>query len=496
MQLLIKKLGAIKNNTQPIDLAKRFYIFVGLNNSGKTYVSQLLWTIFNEKNINQFAKKSQIKNKLDINSQEHNEIEITPQIVEDILEEFAEFIKAQLVETYNTNQYSWFTKDISLAFQFNEEEIYNYGLELNFNINIDDQQNLKYIVVEKNKNSNLVSVAKKEMKEIPIDFFDKISKQHFEQHQKVIQKTISESLIAAIIGLLLKHNHATFFLPASRIFYPIFYRYIYDIERRKREQDIKQLLDLIESSDNLAQVSPNKIREIGLFKRSYTEPMNQVFEAIYSLNTNTQSLEYYTDLVKQLMGVMGGDISMEKIEGISPIDFAFNFGQENKNLPMYLASSAANQLSLLYFYLKYWVEKEHNFLMMDEPEENLHPENQTLLLDLLVQFAKKNDNKVLITTHSPLMANAVNNYVYLSVLKNKYNCNVQDIVESNNLQYVNPNTSLAPEELGVYFFNGNKIIDYETDDYGAYFRKFRQVEEGVDKSRNILTDYIYELENE
>ena len=56
MKLLIEDLGPIKNNKQIIDLSKKFYVFVGANNSGKTYVSQLFWTIFNEDIIAEFAR--------------------------------------------------------------------------------------------------------------------------------------------------------------------------------------------------------------------------------------------------------------------------------------------------------------------------------------------------------------------------------------------------------------------------------------------------------
>ncbi|MDM3854544.1 MAG: AAA family ATPase [Aphanizomenon gracile PMC649.10] len=56
MKLIIKNLGPIKNNTQAIDLSKDFFVFVGRNNSGKSYVAQLLWAIFNEDIIHKFAR--------------------------------------------------------------------------------------------------------------------------------------------------------------------------------------------------------------------------------------------------------------------------------------------------------------------------------------------------------------------------------------------------------------------------------------------------------
>jgi len=64
-----------------------------------------------------------------------------------------------------------------------------------------------------------------------------------------------------------------------------------------------------------------------------------------------------------------------------------------------------NQLSTLYLYFKYWAHQENNFLMIDEPEENLHPKNQIALLNVLLTFAQTNNNKVLMTTHSRLPRN-------------------------------------------------------------------------------------------
>jgi predicted ATPase len=58
MELIIKNLGPIKGNRQSIDLSKKFFIFLGYNNSGKTYVSQLLWTIFNQDKHIEFIKSN------------------------------------------------------------------------------------------------------------------------------------------------------------------------------------------------------------------------------------------------------------------------------------------------------------------------------------------------------------------------------------------------------------------------------------------------------
>ena len=84
----------------------------------------------------------------------------------------------------------------------------------------------------------------------------------------------------------------------------------------------------------------------------------------------------------------------------------------------------------------------------------------------------------------------------MDVLKNEYNGNfIEKIVEENGLKYVYTDNSISQDDIGVYFFDGSRIIDYEADEYGVYFRNFREIIDSLDKTRKILTDYIYLKEN-
>jgi hypothetical protein len=90
-----------------------------------------------------------------------------------------------------------------------------------------------------------------------------------------------------------------------------------------------------------------------------------------------------------------------------------------------------------------------------------------------------------------MLANAINNYIYLDVLKREKGFNVKKIIEENKLKYVDSSISISQDKVGVYFFTGDRIIDYERSDDGIYFRNFREVENNLDNSLRILTDYIY-----
>lgn len=93
MKLIIKNLGAIKNNTQEIDLAKDFFVFVGRNNSGKSYVAQLLWTIFNQDVIEKFAEDN-----LDLIQDNviENEVEVNPKLICEIIKKYSSFLEDYL----------------------------------------------------------------------------------------------------------------------------------------------------------------------------------------------------------------------------------------------------------------------------------------------------------------------------------------------------------------------------------------------------------------
>ncbi|MDY7048706.1 MAG: AAA family ATPase [Microcystis panniformis WG22] len=488
MELLIKNLGSIRNNNQAIDLTKKFYTFIGYNNSGKTLVSQLLWTIFNDDNIRKFSENTQIDS-LVIDSKKP--IKINQELIDEILNKFSRFIEKEVVNTYNLDASIKETiiSSNKLIFQANIQEFKETKFKTTFLVRVAGNNDLEYLQISKGKGSLTINIKEPN---IPEKVFDQIPRDFFDRAKPYKESVI----IPSIIRVLLSYAEDTFFIPASRSFFPVFYQYIYEIERNKRSEYNRRLQELIENIDDDVDTNRDIFKRLQeqLPKRSYTEPMNKVIESLYSLNTKKEINSVYNSLIEKMIGLMGGEITISSLESIAPIQFSFKF-DESKDLPMYLASSSVNQLTILYLYLKYWAKEKNNFLMIDEPEVNLHPENQIRLMDILVQFVTEHNNRVLITTHSPILTDILNNYVYLHTLKS-YDVDVTKIIEDNQLKNLNPEISLAKEDLGVYFFTGDKIIDYGTSQYGVYFRNFKEVINSVQKSGEILTNHIYLAENE
>ncbi|KHD04892.1 hypothetical protein PN36_27010 [Candidatus Thiomargarita nelsonii] len=458
MQLIIKNFGPLKKGE--IDLSKKFYVFVGDNNTGKTYLSQLLWCIFNEETIDQFAPTIE-----PLPVAENLSFEITPALLDTILDQFARFLTNDIIpKQFNVENNTLILENLVLKFQYHLDQIRMRTLDAVYGTDGG------LFFISKNVDSMSLNIKGQ-------DSFD--------------NKFLQTSLVKSILRVIFNNVHNTFFLPASRIFFPIFYYYIFKVDREDNKKISQQLVDYLEKRNKNGQIN---LQELPIVKRPYNELMGKLFEKINELWETSKPNNHYAKIVAEISKIIGGDIVLSNAEKIGPIEISFRISKET-NLPMYLSSSAVNQLATLYLYFQYWAKADNNFLMVDEPEENLHPRNQIALCNALLKFVKHNNNRVLINTHSPLIAENINNYLYLHILKAQYGLNIEEILADNSLS-LRTDIAISAEELGVYFFNGHELISYEAEDYGVYFRDFQKVNNEIKKSGQVLTDYIYLKEHE
>ncbi len=164
---------------------------------------------------------------------------------------------------------------------------------------------------------------------------------------------------------------------------------------------------------------------------------------------------------------------------------------ENKKLPLVAASSGIQSalplLLVLHFAIK---DREYSSFVIEEPECNLFPEKQVELLRHIIKMVR-NENRVLtITTHSPYILSAVNNYLYAGSLDIKYGKQIE-----NELSKVLPrDLHLAPDDVSVYSL-GEDIND------GIYCRSIIDEEIGMidynmlDKITASMSDEFDKLQN-
>ncbi len=518
MHLTIRNFGPIKQGK--LDLSKRFYVFVGYNNSGKTYVSQLLWAIFNRKTLSKFTETLSFDDlefaetlsfdDLEIGEKvKSSSFEITEDLVKQVLNKFSNFLKEVTIpQNFNIPADHFIVEGFSLDFDFEMDKLIESAdttTRILAKVNVEEIQRyneLEIITLVKKLGSATVQIEEKSLSSMMLNDLPKQLVEVVTGEKKFLIRAMTANLI---LGCLLRSTPSPVFLPASRLFYPIFYSYIYRVEKEKRETMTTQLTEKIKElkkklvgtteSGELSTRLNSLATTISRFESSYTVPMDFLFDKIYHFNTGTAIVnQSYQDLVTQLTKMMGGEFVMRRAEGIAPVEFHLKVNKkgEERLLPMYLSSSAVNQLGTLYLYLQYWAKEKNNFLLVDEPEENLHPRLQIELLNLLLEFANHNNNRVLITNHSPLMADMISNYHCLAFLEAN-DVPISHLIES--YPSLREEINLKVEEMGIYFFDGQEIRSYKMGDYGVLFDDFAYELRRVKKVSNLLTEQIYQLLN-
>lgn len=93
-----------------------------------------------------------------------------------------------------------------------------------------------------------------------------------------------------------------------------------------------------------------------------------------------------------------------------PSEDIFIFIKDGETFSMQNTASGLKQLGVIQLLLKNNELTKNSFLILDEPEINLHPEFQIKLAQILVSAAKDLNITVYINTHSPFLAEAIEVY--------------------------------------------------------------------------------------
>jgi hypothetical protein len=128
------------------------------------------------------------------------------------------------------------------------------------------------------------------------------------------------------------------------------------------------------------------------------------------------------------------------------------------SIDLYNASSSIKQLAPLLLYLRYRA-KENGFLIIDEPEMNLHPESQAKLLEALAILVNLGV-RVLLTTHSPYFMAHLNNLVAGAVdpeIRKK---------QAASLYLGDERAFLPMDDVSAYEMKDGQLSSLKDEDYG------------------------------
>jgi len=153
-------------------------------------------------------------------------------------------------------------------------------------------------------------------------------------------------------------------------------------------------------------------------------------------------------------------------------------------IPVYIASSSIKSLFLIDLYINCLAEK-NGLLIIDEPELNLHPDNQRKMASLLARLVNAGV-KVLITTHSDYIIRELNNRIMLSNdVENK-----EEIMKKNAIL---TEDILLPEQVKAFVVKSNHSIqEIAVDRYGINFQIFDEL---IADSNKISDDIYYNIKD-
>ena len=177
-----------------------------------------------------------------------------------------------------------------------------------------------------------------------------------------------------------------------------------------------------------------------------TEHVGHVFNCIKSDYSNVWADEITNEEIIKIE---------EKLFEITGGSFVYDEGNiiYNDEFLMKNTASGIKQIGLIQMLLNNRQLKENSFLIIDEPEVNLHPKWQIKFAEILVLLAHDLNITIYINTHSPLFIEAIRTYSEQQDLLDETNFYLtyesKDVKNKYDIKYVsNENLSIIYNSLG------------------------------------------------
>lgn len=371
MRFNISKIGKVRSTEIELnDLT----IICGKNNTAKTYITYTLYGFMDFISNLRFEISDFFKDDLMIfETSEEAEVIIS-------INRLKDFVKNDLVQQ--------FSRTIPNLFSSKNKAFNNSSLSLldDFNIKDIDFNRLAFIgdfaiEIEKRKESEYFSISKTSLQNESLKNKDELSPDllYFAINNEIkviIREVILNKIPSAFIssversGISLFQKEIT--LSRSRAYDEFFYS----------KNSIKDLFN---------RVNRNKFSVYPLPIRDNLKFVQNLFFRDRELSPFIQKYDY---LLHEFSDLIGGEYLIDNENE----EIRFIPNNENLELSMMESSSSIRSLCDLGIYLKFFAE-EGDLIIIDEPELNLHPENQRKLARLFAKLINCG-LKILITTHS------------------------------------------------------------------------------------------------
>lgn len=419
-----------------------FTLFCGKNNSGKTYAMYCLYGLLNKKFNISFDFVKSVVEKLKQDGIYHLEV---ADIIAQHQEEMAQHLQDRLKDY------------LPSLFSVGDSEFFNTTIRLH----LDDVEMLKKAIEKRVDNS--VSLRKPSISG-PLSLWKAIDSGTIQitlsdtnMSDGFMQTYISDTLVE-IIFFELSHQNS-FLLPSERAGLNLFFKELFSVRNFMLQHA---------QNDN---INPMEFLK-DIIDSRYPAPIQDYLQFLSKVgHTQGSKCRFYEYAQVIEKNVLGGEYEVDDYGNVFFIPY------QSKKLPLHFSSSTVKTLFGLVFYLKHFA-KTDDYLMIDEPELNLHPDNQREVARVLAQLVNAG-LKVIVSTHSDYFVRELNNLIMLktdftgaSALQKKYG--YQD------------NELLASKRVSAYLFDDKKITPMVLNEEGIIAETFNDVINKLNQSSNEI----------
>ena len=451
LNIHFNNLGNIKNGSL---ILKDFTILCGNNNSGKTYATYVIYSLLDKDFDFNFTKiKTIVTSLLENGIYELNLKEFTDKNFDTLKKEIEKGFFENLYNVFSTSEEEF--KKTKVSFEINKSIIDRNIYEASFKtISSIGKKELLVFEAEKDEKSEIVKFI----------LHDKKMSRHFLENRikGIISKTIFKQLFSN-----------SFLLPAERTGLNLFYKEL-GRERTTLLHHLQKpnidMMDLVKD----------------LFVSRYPQPIGDYIDFLNDVHNLKKLNSSYRDLANEIQKeILQGKYTIEKDDiYFIPYKNGANRDNFNSKISLHMTSSTVKTFFSLVFYLEHLAKKGYT-LIIDEPELNLHPDNQRKIARILAKLVNRGI-KVLVSTHSDYFIKELNNLIMLN----------QDIKNRDELLKKYGYTKdmvLKQDKIEAYLFDNNSIQKLDKDiKEGIHVSTFDKVINRLNESSEDI--YFSEIE--
>jgi predicted ATPase len=448
MKIKLWNLGSIKE--AEVDL-RPLTVIIGPNNSNKTYIAYSIYGLWinQHKSLHfstEILKKTEFKNQAD-----HCSLKIDRCFYD---------VMFEIIQKY-TSQFSGI--ELQSFFQDSSGKIFD-KTKLNIEISEDDiEKAIEKVLSDTDKFSNaLASLKVKKIERIERNKNNNEILFYLEKYEEYFKDDVYKDIFIFIFIEIVREFVFSDILPfpAERNAFINTYKMLANRRYKLLKENQRELL---------IQGRINRDRQLELLKEQgdirYPQPVEDFLDFLTEIELenkpdpdpkNKNDFQKLADQIEKYIQSNNKTILKKNKFGGREIKVSV---KKSLEIDLYNASSSIKQLAPLLLYLRYRA-KSGDFIVIDEPEMNLHPESQVKLLESLAILVNLGV-RILLTTHSPYLMAHLNNIV------NGNHQNPELLAEQAKLLYLQDSRAfLKMEQVSAYEMKNNQLLSLHDPEYG------------------------------